>query len=250
MKRNLLYNLPVANVDMKEAVAAVEKILQVQTYAAAPFLIFAANPEKITRASTDKELLSILQQSDLLIPDGIGLVWASRLLRQPLRERVTGFDLMQKLIHLAASRDFRIFLLGSKPEVVEKAAAKLSSQYPSLKIAGYHHGYFDSGEEEKVIGLINRSQPDILFVGMGSPRQEKWLFHHRHRLQVKVAMGVGGSLDVISGRLRRAPLLFRRLGLEWFYRGLREPKRFYRFRFLLTFLRLTWQEYRQKNNPR
>src|SRR5262249_20187513 len=149
-----------------------------------------------------------------------------RLLSKPLKERVTGIDTFEKSVALAARKNYSIYLLGAKPEVVEEVAGRLRLEYPTLKIAGYHNGYF--GRSEDVAAGIQKAKPDILFVAMGSPRQEKWIAANLNLLNVPFAIGVGGSFDHIGGFARRAPQWMQRAGLEWLHRLLSEPKRLWK----------------------
>ena len=170
-------------------------------------------------------LLRILDSSDLLVPDGIGVVLAARLLGLARMRRVPGSELMPELCRLAARTGHGVFLYGAKPEIVERAARLLQEAYPGLRIVGHQHGYVPEEEMDALIERINASGAQILFVALGSPRQEQWLDRYRHRLRVKVCQGVGGTFDAICGHPPRAPALFRSLGLEWFYRLVTQPTR-------------------------
>jgi N-acetylglucosaminyldiphosphoundecaprenol N-acetyl-beta-D-mannosaminyltransferase len=181
-----------------------------------------------------------LQNSTISIPDGIGVVkylekWGYH------TERCPGIDTMLKICEW---QNHKIFLLGSKPGIPEKAKEHLEKKFPNISIVGTHHGYFD--DDSEVIDMINNSGAEILFVGMGVPRQEEFIYKNLHKLNVKMAMGVGGSIDVISGKISRAPKLFQIFGLEWLYRMLREPKRFKKFPDLMNFY---FKVYRSKETP-
>lgn len=202
-----------------------------------PRLIVTPNPEMIVAAQKDLELRSILNTADLRVPDGISMVVVSRLLGTPLKERVTGIDLMLKLCELSAKKNYRVFLLGGEKGVAEQAAENLAKQYPGINIVGTYHGYF--GDDLEVIEKIKSAQPDLLFVGLGASRQEKWLNRHLKELKV-VGMGVGGSFDVLSGRKKRAPAWVQKLCLEWFYRLISEPGRWKRQLALPRFLWLVF----------
>lgn len=190
-----------------------------------PLAIFAVNPEKVIRAQHDPELLATLRGAGLLIPDGIGIVFAARLLGLGHAARVPGSELMPKLCERAVSRGYRVFLFGASEEVNQKAVAVLRERYPGIRIVGSSHGYVKDEDMAAVISRINASQPDLLFVALGSPYQELWMARYLPKLTVKVCQGVGGTFDVIAGRVRRAPKLFRRLHLEWFYRLASDPRR-------------------------
>ncbi len=165
---------------------------------------------------------------ELVSADGQSVVWASRLLRDPLPERVAGIDLMHALLGLAAENGYRVFFLGARAEVLERAIERLREQHPQLAIAGARDGYFSAEEETEVCDEIRASRADILFVAMTSPRKEYFLGEHGESLGAPFVMGVGGSIDVVAGVTRRAPLLWQRLGLEWLFRLLQEPRRMFR----------------------
>ncbi len=167
----------------------------------------------------------LLNKASMVLPDGWGVVWASKLLGQPLVERVSGIDILEKLCVIASDCGWRIFLLGGKKGVSEAAAKRLKEKYKGINIVGCFHGYFTKEETKKVLEMINSRKPHILFVGMGVPKQELWIAENVDSLDVNVIMGVGGSFDVISGRLKRAPLWMQKAGLEWFFRMLQEPWR-------------------------
>jgi N-acetylglucosaminyldiphosphoundecaprenol N-acetyl-beta-D-mannosaminyltransferase len=186
--------------------------------------VFAVNPEKVIRAKDDPALLAALKASTLLVPDGIGVVSAARLLGLAQLERVPGVDLMLAICARAAERGYRLFLYGARPDVNERARAALLEAYPDLKIVGCRDGYA-AGEESSLVEEINASGADVLFVGLGSPKQEFWVARNRARLRVAVCQGIGGTLDVVAGAVRRAPQSWRKANLEWAYRLLLEPVR-------------------------
>lgn len=196
--------------------------------------IVAINPEKLMNSRKDPELRDILNTATVGIPDGIGVILASRLRGGNITNRITGVDMMERLCKEAGMRDVPVFLYGAKPGVAGQAAEKLQEQYPSLEVAGTLDGYVK--DEEKVIETINNSGAKILFVAMGSPTQERFIIRNMEKLNVSVFQGVGGSFDVFSGNIKRAPAGFRKLGLEWFYRLLKEPSRWKRQLLLPKFL--------------
>ncbi|MBD8846844.1 MULTISPECIES: WecB/TagA/CpsF family glycosyltransferase [Priestia] len=201
--------------------------------------IVAINPEKIMKAQEDRELKSLLNQATYQIPDGIGVILASKLKKGRIRERVTGIDMMLKLCKEATNNGKRIFLYGAKPGIADEAKAKLEEMFPGILIVGTLNGY--EKNEEVIERTINDSGAEIVFVALGSPAQENWIIAHKEKLNPSVYQGVGGSFDVISGRLNRAPAVFQKFGLEWLYRLLKEPWRWKRQlelpRFLLRVLR-------------
>ncbi|MFY0518388.1 WecB/TagA/CpsF family glycosyltransferase [Lysinibacillus sp. UGB7] len=186
-------------------------------------LVVAINPEKIIKAKEDPALKKLLNEAEFQIPDGIGVILASKIQKGQIRERVTGVDMMMKLCEEAAKRGKPIFLYGGKPGVADAAKAKLESLFSSIKIVGIQDGY--EKDKQKVIDRINEAQPDLLFVAMGSPKQENWINANRDQLHPTIYQGVGGSFDVLAGTVKRAPEIFQKFGLEWFYRLLKEPKR-------------------------
>lgn len=219
-----ILGVPVDCVTMAQAVQWVETTLASDQ----PRSVIAVNPEKVIQANQDPEVLKRLQQAGLLIPDGIGVVFAVRLLGLGCLERVPGSELMPKLCEQAAKKGYKVFLFGANQEVISQAAEVLLQRYSGLNIVGTQHGYVKEEEMPSVIAAINSSQADLLFVALGSPKQELWMTRYLPALNVKVCQGVGGTFDVIAGRVKRAPLAFRLLHLEWFYRLLSQPSRILR----------------------
>jgi N-acetylglucosaminyldiphosphoundecaprenol N-acetyl-beta-D-mannosaminyltransferase len=196
--------------------------------------IVAINPEKIIKAQDDPSLMKLLNTADFQIPDGIGVILASKFKGGQIRERVTGIDMMLKLCETAAKHQKKIFLYGGKPGRADEAKVKLEEMYPGIQIAGTLHGY--EKDQQVVREAINQSQADIIFVAMGSPAQENWIIANKETLHPSVYQGVGGSFDVISGKIERAPESFQKLGLEWLYRLMKEPWRIKRQAVLPLFL--------------
>jgi N-acetylglucosaminyldiphosphoundecaprenol N-acetyl-beta-D-mannosaminyltransferase len=190
--------------------------------------IFSVNPEKIMAARRDPRLSAALVDSDFLIPDGIGTIIGAKLLYKKRIPRITGIGLMEVLLNIAEKKGSRVYIFGSKPEVNSKAILELKKNYPSLFIAGSSHGYVQEEKCDILINDINRVNSDILFVGLGSPKQEKWVHRYKRLLRVRLCMGIGGSLDVVAGDIARSPHFYQVAGLEWFYRLIKEPKRFQR----------------------
>ncbi len=196
--------------------------------------IVAINPEKVLKARKDEKLAQLLDSADYPIADGIGVVIASRLKKGNIKNRVTGIECMDMICALSNKKGYKIFLYGAKAETLAKAKAKLEEKYPDIKIVGTANGY--EQDNEKIVTEINESGADIVFVALGSPKQENWIVGNRDRLCPKIYMGVGGSFDVLSGNIKRAPKFMLKLGLEWLYRLIREPKRFFRQIKLLKFI--------------
>ncbi|MGE3916175.1 MAG: WecB/TagA/CpsF family glycosyltransferase [Hyphomicrobiaceae bacterium] len=183
------------------------------------------NVSKLVDMQSDPELRRCTEESDVVCVDGMGVLWGSRLLGVPVKERVAGIDLMSELIRVCAQEGFRPYFLGAKQSVVEDLVARLKRQYPKLAVAGYRNGYFKPEDEAEVVADIKASGADCLFVGISSPIKERFLNRYRDELSVPVQMGVGGSFDVLSGHIRRAPVLVQMIGLEWLFRLLQEPRR-------------------------
>ncbi|MCM3709232.1 WecB/TagA/CpsF family glycosyltransferase [Sporosarcina luteola] len=197
-------------------------------------LIVAINPEKLMKAKDDPALKALLNRAEFQIPDGIGVIIASKIQKGNIQSRVTGVDMMDRIVREAARTGKSIFLYGAKPGVADAAAAKLIDTYPELKVAGTQDGY--EKDTSTVIEKINAAQPDILFVAMGSPKQELWIEEHRENLHPILYQGVGGSFDVLAGNIKRAPAAFQKVGAEWLYRLLLEPSRIQRQMNLPKFL--------------
>ncbi len=189
--------------------------------------VYTPNSEIILHAYKNPDYCKILNRGSLITADGIGVVYASKILKRPLPERVSGFDLANELLKKSAPLGKTLYLFGGKPGVAEKAAEKICELYPGINIVGISDGYFDAEKEKEIIADINKKNPDILFVCLGFPKQECWIDAHSD-LNTKVAMGIGGSLDVFAGEVKRAPELFQKCGLEWFYRLIKQPSRFIR----------------------
>lgn len=206
-----------------------------------PHMIVTSDASGVVAAQDDPELREIMNQADMVTPDGQGVVLAARLLNLPIQERVSGVDMVQRLCEVAAERGRSVFLLGAAHGVAEEAAGKLRAAVPDLQIAGTQHGYFGPEEEPAIIARIRDARPAVLFVAFGIPKQEKWIHAHLGELGVPVCIGVGGSFDVIAGRLKRAPAWMRRSGLEWLFRVTQEPRRLPRLRALP---RMVWLAFR------
>jgi N-acetylglucosaminyldiphosphoundecaprenol N-acetyl-beta-D-mannosaminyltransferase len=200
-----------------------------------PHQIVTVNVDFVRIARQDAPFRDALGRADVAVPDGMPLVWLSRLLGQPLSDRITGVDVLEQGAAIAAAQGYSIFLLGAEPGVADKAAAVLCERYPGLRIAGTYApaiGTFTKEENARMVELIRSAQPDLLFVAFGAPRQDVWIAAHREELNVPVSVGIGGSFNFLAGRIPRAPVWLQRAGLEWAYRLSREPGRLWR-RYLL-----------------
>lgn len=238
-RRITVLGIPVDPVDMDQAVNILEERIRQQS----PGIICTANAEMVMLAQNDAELRHILCSADLVLADGFGVVWAARRLAAGVPERVAGFDLTQNLLKSAARSGYRIFWLGAAPGIAAAAAQKAADTFPGLITVGILDGYFGNNDAE-VITAIQNAKPDILLCALGVPRQEKWLWASRDKLQVPVMIGVGGTFDVMAGKMQRAPLWMQNAGLEWLYRLMIQPQRIFRMlalpRFVLKVIKTQW----------
>jgi N-acetylglucosaminyldiphosphoundecaprenol N-acetyl-beta-D-mannosaminyltransferase len=228
-----ILDLWVDPVTMEQAVTKVEEFVE---HGARPHSIFAVNPEKNFSVPRNPLLLESFRDADLLIPDGIGVVLAARLLHRAHLGRVPGVELMAEICRLSAARGYRVFIYGAREEVSLGAAQILEKRFPGLSIVGRANGFVPEERMPELIAQINDSGAQILFLALGSPRQEKWFASYRSQLRsVRVCQGIGGTLDTITGNVRRAPRIFCRCNLEWLYRLLKEPSRIARQKVLPIF---------------
>ncbi|WP_410515275.1 WecB/TagA/CpsF family glycosyltransferase [Paenibacillus sp. BR2-3] len=219
-----IYGIPVSKLDLKETVSYLVKVVSSRQ----PHQIITANPIMVMSALESSAYMDIMTSAELVVPDGTGVVWAAERVGNPVKERVAGFDLLHELLRVGESYKWKVYLLGSTPEVIRETARRLQMQYPGIIIAGFRDGYFGPEEDEEVVSAIVSTEPDILFVARGADSQEPWIAKYKSRLAVPIMMGVGGSFDVISGKSRRAPKAFQKLRIEWLYRLLKEPTRYRR----------------------
>ena len=208
-------------VTMAEAVDVVRRAMDTR----AGVMVATANAEMLMRATHDEELCRILNASALVVPDGAGTVWAARHLGHAMPERVAGYDLAQELLRRAPAKGRRVYFFGAAPGVAEKAKAKAEQIYPGIEIVGVRNGFFSPADNAAIIAEIRAACPDLLLVALGVPKQEKWIAAHLAELDVPVAIGVGGTLDVMAGVMKRAPHWMQKAKLEWLFRGLMQPKR-------------------------
>lgn len=230
-----ILGIPVHSLTAADALAAVRRFM------GEPRLhqIATVNPEFVMAAQDNAAFAEVLRAADLNLPDGVGLLYAARYLGRPLPERVPGSEFVYHLAETAAAEGWPLFLLGAAPGVAEEAAAILTAKYPGLNIAGTHAGSPGPAENDAIVGLINDSGAQLLYVAYGAPQQDLWIGRNRDRLPaVRVAMGVGGSLDFITGRAVRAPQWAQDAGLEWLHRLVKEP---WRWRRMLALPRFAWR---------
>ncbi len=230
-----IHNVKIDNISMDEALDIVVGMLKSQT----TNKIFTPNAEIIMQANRDPELLSILNRADLVIPDGAGVVLASKLMGNRLKEKVSGIDLVKKILVNTSNRPTSFFIFGGRPGVAEKASINILSDFPKARINGFRNGYFDESDTPEIIRKINESKSEILLVGLGAPKQEKWINQYAEQLNNKVIMGIGGTIDIFAGTVALAPEFMRKAGLEWLFRLVKEPRRFKRMLDLPRFMILT-----------
>jgi N-acetylglucosaminyldiphosphoundecaprenol N-acetyl-beta-D-mannosaminyltransferase len=231
------------NLNMSETLDVVDGFIR----SGRPHQHVVVNVDKLVKAQHDPDLRRIINECALINADGMPVVWASRWLGKPLKERVAGVDLFEALMARAAQTGWRIYLLGAKREVVEGVRERYTAKYSGLQVVGARDGYWKPEEEEAVVQTIADARPDILFVAISSPKKEQFLGRYQAQMRVPFAMGVGGTFDVAVGKVQRAPRWMQRSGLEWFYRFLQEPRRMFRRYFIedAAFIGLLWREWRQ-----
>ena len=221
LENNTIFGIKINSVDMPTTLDTIEGFIR----DGSPHMVVTADSSGVVMAQDDLELKKIINEADMVTPDSAGILWAARKFGRPLPERVSGADIAVFLCERAAKSGHSVFLLGSEPGVADTAEENLTKRFPGLKIAGTHHGYFGPEESDAVVAKVRDAQPDILFVAFGIPRQEKWIYDNKAALNVPVSMGVGGTLDVIAGKVKRAPKWMQRNGLEWIYRLASNPKK-------------------------
>lgn len=220
-----LLDISFLNIGMNEAIEMIDKAAGFKETAKSFYFV---NPDCFNKAKADPDYLNVLQQSDYVFPDGIGVNIACKIIRNPLKENINGTDMFPFLCQMAKNRNYSIFLLGGKPGIAEAVEKRITDEF-GVQVSGAHHGYFDHGHDsEKIINLINASHTDIVLVALGVPIQEKWIANHKDQLTAGAILGVGGLFDFYSGRTKRAPRWLREMGLEWSYRLLQEPGRLWR----------------------
>ena len=199
-------------------------------------VIVAPNTEFIMMAQKDEEFYNILRGADLATPDSVGVMIGGKLQKKPLKQRIPGQMYFRKVLAVGEKEGWTFYLLGGKDDVPALATENLKKIYPNIKIVGYHEGFFEKDSEEDVIAEINKLKPNVLFVAMGAPIQEKWIEKHKHELNVDVAAGQGGTFDYEAGKIKRAPIIFQKLGIEWFWRLMLQPARIFRMIVLPIYL--------------
>jgi N-acetylglucosaminyldiphosphoundecaprenol N-acetyl-beta-D-mannosaminyltransferase len=212
---------------------AVEKAFSLIEERRAAYVV-TPNPEIVMLCNKNAEMMQAVRKADLVIPDGIGVIYGAKILSRPLKERIPGIELATEIISRLPEKNMSLFLFGAKPGVADKAAEELKKTYPGLNVCGTENGYFS--DDAPIIEKINSAAPDLLLVCLGAPKQEKWMLANTGKLNVGLMMGLGGSLDVFAGVVQRSPESWNRLGLEWLYRLIKQPSRIKRMIKLPLFL--------------
>ena len=223
-KRYPILNTYVNALSMEETVQVVEQMIENRV----PVQHVVINALKVNLMRKDEELRKIVNECPLINGDGASILLAARLLKVPVKERVTGFDLFVRLVEEAADKHYKIYLFGAREEVVKKVKSNLEEKYPSLQIAGYRNGYFTEADEPEIVRDMAESGADMMFVAFSSPKKEYWIRKYLKQLNIPFVMGVGGSFDVIAGTTKRAPIWMQKCCMEWFYRFIQEPGRLWK----------------------
>ena len=229
-----ILGIDVDNIDVNEAGQITKELIENSNKTCK--VIVAPNTEFIMMAQKDEEFYNILRGADLATPDSVGVMIGSKLQKKPLKQRIPGQMYFRKVLEVGEKEGWTFYLLGGKDDVPALAAENVKKIYPNIKIVGYHEGFFEKDSEEKVIEEINKLQPNVLFVAMGAPIQEKWIAKHKDKLKVDVAAGQGGTFDYEAGKIKRAPVIFQKLGIEWFWRLILQPSRIFRMIVLPIYL--------------
>lgn len=240
MDKLSIMDVRIDNMSMSETMDIIKKKISDNEQ----YIIYTPNTEIVMMCQKDAEFLELMNKSDINTPDGIGLIYASKIKKHPLKEKVAGYDLSVNLLELADEQGLRLYVVGGKPGVAETAMKNVHEKYPNIKIVGAQHGYFKgthlgkNGHEEelKVLEDINNANPHILFVGFGAKKQEQWIEYNKNKINAKIIIANGGTLDGMAGLVKRAPDIYIKLGLEWFYRLMKEPKRIKRQILLPAFM--------------
>jgi len=236
------------NLTMEETIEKVEQLINAQK----PSMIFTLNVHRTVSAIQNRSIKEIYDIADIILPDGVPLVWISRILGNPLKERIAGADLFPLFCETASRKGYKIFLLGAAPGIAEKTKEILEKRHSGIKVVGTFSPSFgfenDVDENRKIVSIIKKANPDVLFIALGHPKEEEWILKYRNEIKVPVSIGIGATFDFISGKLRRAPKWLQTIGLEWFFRICQEPRRLWK-RYLIGntyFIWLVFRKYLEK----
>lgn len=223
-----LFNIYINNITMEGCINEIDNLINNGRYN----YVVTPNVDHIVKLQDDNELKEVYDNANLVVTDGMPLIWYSKLIKKPIVEKISGSDLFPRVCELASKKGYKVFLLGAREGVAIEAANRLKSKYTGLEIAGVYSPPFgfekDKEQINKIISLINKSKPHILAVGLGAPKQEKFIYKNKDLLKVPISLAIGASIDFEAGNIKRAPVWMQKVGLEWFYRLLKEPKRMYR----------------------
>lgn len=229
-----ILGIDIDNIDLEDAGNITKNLIEDSNKSCK--IIVAPNTEFIMMAQKDKEFFDILRSAELATPDSVGVMIGGKKQNKPFKQRIPGQSYFRKVLEVGEKEKWSIYLLGGKDEVPKLTAENVKKIYPNVNIVGYHEGYFDKDSEEDVIAEINQLQPNVLFVAMGAPLQEKWIAKHKNELKVDVAAGQGGTFDYEAGKIKRAPKFFQKLGIEWLWRLFLQPSRVFRMLVLPKYL--------------
>ena len=237
MARIKFLNTQVDNLTMEEAINAIDGLIKNKK----PSYVVTPNVDHIVKLETDIDFQEVYREADLILTDGKPLIWISKMKKNPIKEKVSGSDLFPEICKLAEEKQYKVFLLGAAEGIAEIAAKNLKNKYKKLEIVGtYSPSYgFEKNKDEiqKIISLVTELQPDILAVGLGAPKQEKFIYEYRNELNVPVSLAIGATIDFEAGNIKRAPKWMQNAGLEWFYRLVKEPRRMYK-RYLIDDIKI------------
>jgi len=238
-------SIRIDNLTMRNALKKIDYLILRKT----PSYVVTPNVDHIINLGKDLEFQEIYQEADMVLADGMPLLWAAKFLGTPLREKISGSDIFPELCKIAAGKGYKLFFMGGRPGAASKTSEVLKIKYPNMQIVGIYSPPFgfenNKAENNKIIKMIRDSKPDILFVGLGAPKQEKWIYRYKNEYLVPVSIGIGASFDFAAGIIRRAPLWMQKVGLEWFWRLLMEPRRLWR-RYLIDDMQFFWLVVKQK----
>ncbi|MFH1440646.1 MAG: WecB/TagA/CpsF family glycosyltransferase [Candidatus Omnitrophota bacterium] len=244
-KKSIICGIPIDNLSFCEVIKAIENLLTGEKYS----FVVTPNIDHIVKIQTDTEFKEIYDKADLILADGMPLIWASKFLGCSLKEKVSGSDLFPALCDAADKKGYKVFFLGGRADSAVKAAEILKQRYQGLQVVGIYSPLYgfekNEFENNKIIQMIKQAQPDILFVGLGAPKQEKWIFNNKEKYQVPVSIGIGASFDFVAGVVKRAPIWMQKVGLEWFWRLMMDPIRLWK-RYLVDDIKFFWLLFYQR----
>jgi len=224
----MIAGVEIDNITMDQTLSFIEELIQKRKVS----YIVTPNVDHIIKLQRDLEFRKVYREAACVLPDGMPILWAGKFLGTPLKEKISGSDLVPRLCEIAAQKEYRLFFLGGRPGAADKAKERLSKRLPSLNVAGVYSPPFgfekNDEENEKIAKMIKENAPDILLVGLGAPKQEKWIYQHYKKLEIPISMGVGVTFEFVAGMVKRAPYWMQTSGLEWFWRLMMEPRRLWK----------------------